>query len=124
MQKKDPTQILAEQHILHTYHRLPITLVEGKGAYVKDSTGKEYLDFLSGIACTPLGHQHTNVVQAILNQAQKILHTSNVYYNVPSAKLAAYLTKNGGLDKVFFCNSGAEANETAFKLARKYQWRN
>jgi acetylornithine/N-succinyldiaminopimelate aminotransferase len=120
----DTTQQLTEQHILKTYGRLPLTLTTGNGAYVKDSNGKEYLDFLTGIACTPLGHQHPRIIDAIINQAKKILHTSNLYHHASSANLAAYLTQHGGLDKVFFCNSGTEANEAAIKLARKYHWRN
>lgn len=121
--QKDSTQLLAEKYILNTYARIPVTLVEGHGVHVKDSTGKTYLDFLSGIACSPLGHAHPEVNKAIQNQVHKILHTSNVYYHPASAELAMMLAENSGLDKVFFCNSGTEANEAAFKLSRKYQWR-
>lgn len=121
--QQDATQKLSQQYILKTYNRLPLTLVTGNGAYVEDSNGKKYLDFVSGIACTPLGHQHPKVMDAIIQQTRKILHTSNLYHHPSSAHLADYLVQHGGLDKVFFCNSGTEANEAAIKLARKYQWR-
>jgi acetylornithine/N-succinyldiaminopimelate aminotransferase len=110
------------QHIFSNYGRYPLTLVRGEGAYVWDENGKKYLDFLSGIACTPLGHCHPAITKAVTEQLNTLLHTSNLYYTSPAAELAECLTKNGGLDKVFFCNSGAEANEAAIKLVRKYQW--
>ena len=108
-------------YIFNTYARYPIALTHGQGAYVWDNNGKKYLDFLSGIACTPLGHCHPAITQAIIEQAQTLLHTSNLYYTSPGAQLAEQLVQQGGLDKVFFCNSGTEANEAAIKLARKYQ---
>lgn len=111
-----------EQYIFSNYARYPITLVRGEGTQVWDDTGKRYLDFLSGIACTPLGHCHPAITKAIVEQAQTLLHTSNLYYTQPAAELAASLVQHGGLEKVFFCNSGAEANEAAIKLARKYQY--
>lgn len=115
-------QTQSQQYLFNTYARYPLTLVRGQGAYVFDHQGKKYLDFLSGIACTPLGHCHPAVTQAILEQAQTLLHSSNLYYTAPSAELAQFLIQHGALDKIFFCNSGAEANEGAIKLARKYQW--
>jgi acetylornithine/N-succinyldiaminopimelate aminotransferase len=118
MSYKEKTQ----QYIFNNYARYPITLVRGKGTQVWDDTGKVYLDFLSGIACTPLGHCHPAITKAIIAQAQTLLHTSNLYYTPPAAELAASLVQHGGLNKVFFCNSGAEANEAAIKLARKYQY--
>jgi acetylornithine/N-succinyldiaminopimelate aminotransferase len=112
-----------DAHIMSTYGRYPIALVRGQGVKAWDADGKEYLDFLGGIAVNALGHSHPKVVEAITSQAQTLIHCSNLYYTQPAAKLAELLTQNGGLDRVFFCNSGAEANEGAFKLARKYQWR-
>lgn len=118
---QEPNQITAKQYIFNTYARYPITLVRGEGALVWDSHGKKYLDFLTGIACTPLGHCHPAVTKAVMAQLQTLVHTSNLYYSPPSIALAKLLVEHGGLDKIFFCNSGAEANETAIKLARKYQ---
>lgn len=118
---EDIYQTTAQRYIFNTYARYPITLVKGEGAFVWDNQGKKYLDFLTGIACTPLGHCHPAVTKAILAQTQILLHTSNLYYSPPSIALAKWLVEHGGLDRVFFCNSGAEANETAIKLARKYQ---
>lgn len=112
----------AQDYLINTYARYPITLVKGEGAHVWDILGKKYLDFLSGIGCTSLGHCHPKVENAIIDQTKKILHTSNLYYSPPSIILAKWLAEHGGLDKVFFCNSGTEANEAAIKLARKYQW--
>jgi predicted acetylornithine/succinylornithine family transaminase len=112
-----------QQYILQTYTRYPIALIKGDGAKVWDINGKEYLDFLSGIAVNPLGHCHPNVMAAVIKQVQKLMHVSNLYYTKPATLLAKLLVENGGLDKIFFCNSGAEANEAAIKLARKYHWR-
>lgn len=114
---------LTQEHIMMTYGRYPIALVKGEGVKAWDADGKEYIDFLGGIAVNLLGHSHPAVVEAIVAQAKTMIHCSNLYYTKPAAELATLLTQNGGLDKVFFCNSGAEANEGAFKLARKYQWR-
>ena len=108
---------------MKTYGRYPIALVRGEGVRCWDADGKEYLDFLGGIAVNVLGHAHPAVVSAIAAQAARLIHCSNLYYSEPMAELAELLTQNGGLDRVFFCNSGAEANEGAIKLARKYQWR-
>jgi predicted acetylornithine/succinylornithine family transaminase len=112
--------MLSEKYIAHTYARYPILLVKGKGTRVWDLDGKEYLDFVSGLAVCNLGHCHPKVAKAIQNQAEKLIHVSNFYYIEPQIQLASLLCKNSFADKVFFCNSGAEANEGALKLARKY----
>jgi acetylornithine/N-succinyldiaminopimelate aminotransferase len=111
---------LSEGCVARTYARYPILLVRGKGAQVWDMDGKEYLDFVSGLAVCNLGHCHPKVVKAIQDQAEKLIHVSNFYYIEPQIQLASLLCKNSFADKVFFCNSGAEANEGAMKLARKY----
>jgi acetylornithine/N-succinyldiaminopimelate aminotransferase len=112
-----------KSYIMSTYGRYPIALVRGQGVKAWDADGKEYLDFLGGIAVNLLGHCHPAVVAAIAEQAGTLIHCSNLYFTEPATELADLLVANGGLDKVFFCNSGAEANEGAFKLARKYHWR-
>ena len=111
---------LTENYVAHTYARYPIALVRGKGARVWDADGKEYLDFLAGIAVNSLGHCHPAVVRAIQQQSRKLLHVSNLYHIVPQSKLARELCRHSFADRVFFCNSGAEANEAAIKLARRY----
>ena len=111
-----------KKYLLHTYNRYPITLVKGEGQFVWDIEGNKYLDFMSGIACTSLGHNHPEITKSIKEQVDFILHTSNLFYSPPNVELAKCLVKNGGLDKIFFCNSGTEANECAIKLARKFQW--
>src|SRR5579883_2236343 len=109
-----------DHYVMHTYGRQPVVFVRGEGARLWDIEGKEYLDFLAGIAVDSLGHCHPNVVRAIQNQAATLIHTSNLYFTVPQAKLAKKLCEISGLEKVFFCNSGAEANEAALKIARKH----
>lgn len=116
-------QMLDQKYIMRTYNRYPIALTSGKGVKVWDIDGKEYLDFLSGIAVNSLGHCHPAVIEAIVKQINTLMHVSNLYYTEPAVELAKLLVENGGLDKIFFCNSGAEANEGAIKLARKYQSR-
>ncbi len=111
---------LANENIMNTYKRFPIVLIKGLGQKVWDVNGKEYLDFVSGIAVCSLGHSHPKVVAALKEQVEKLTHVSNLYYTEPQARLAKLLTDNSFADKVFFCNSGAEANEAAIKLARKY----
>ncbi|MFZ5981107.1 MAG: aminotransferase class III-fold pyridoxal phosphate-dependent enzyme, partial [Candidatus Zixiibacteriota bacterium] len=111
---------LAEKYIIKTYSRLPLALVKGDGARVWDVEGKEYLDFLAGLAVNSLGHCHPRVVAAIREQAGILIHCSNLYYTVPQVALAKWLTENTAFDQVFFCNSGAEAVEAGLKLARKY----
>ena len=108
------------QYIMNTYNRFPIVLRKGRGMKVWGSDGKEYLDFVGGIAVNVLGHCHPKVVVAIQKQAQRLIHVSNYYHIEPQIKLAKLLVENSFADKVFFCNSGAEANEAAIKLARRY----
>ncbi|WAC08850.1 MAG: acetylornithine transaminase [Thermodesulfobacteriota bacterium] len=109
-----------EKYIFSTYKRFPIVLVKGKGSRVWDQDGKEYLDFVSGLAVCSLGHCHPKVVEAIEVQAKNLLHVSNLFHTKPQIELARLLVENSFADKVFFCNSGAEANEGAIKLSRKY----
>lgn len=111
---------LSNDYLMHTYNRLPIALVKGKGVKVWDASGKEYLDFIAGLAVCSLGHCHPAVVKAICTQASELIHVSNLYYIEPQAKLAEFMVQNFRGTRVFFCNSGAEANEAALKLARKY----
>jgi len=111
---------MATQYIMNTYGDRQLAFIKGEGAYVWDAEGKKHLDFLSGIAVNGLGHCHPRVVEAIRNQAETLLHISNLYYIQPQAKLAKILVENGELDQCFFCNSGAEANEAAIKIARKF----
>jgi len=111
---------LSDQYIMETYRRFPVVLVRGEGARVWDSDGKEYLDFVAGIAVCSLGHSNPKVIEAIKKQVGILTHVSNLYYIEPQIYLAKLLAENSFADKVFFCNSGAEANEAAIKLARKY----
>lgn len=106
--------------LMSNYARLPVTFVRGAGAWLWDEQGKQYLDALSGIAVTSLGHAHPAVTQAICEQAGDLLHTSNLYQIAPQQQLAQRLCQLSGMDNAFFCNSGAEANEAAIKLARLY----
>jgi acetylornithine/N-succinyldiaminopimelate aminotransferase len=110
----------ANRYIMNTYNRYPIVLRKGRGMKVWSSDGKEYLDFVGGVAVNILGHCHPRVVIAIQKQAQRLIHVSNYYYIEPQIKLAKLLVEHSFADKVFFCNSGAEAVEAAIKLARKY----
>jgi len=112
---------LGETYLMATYARFPVALVRGQGMRVWDADGRQYLDFLAGIAVCNLGHCHPHVVEAIREQAGKLLHVSNLYHIEPQARLARLLVEHTFADRVFFCNSGAEANEAAIKLARKYQ---
>jgi predicted acetylornithine/succinylornithine family transaminase len=111
---------LEAKYFLPTSKRQHVTLVRGEGTYVWDMHGKKYLDFVAGIAAVSLGHCHPEVVQAIGRQAGQLMHTSNYYYTLPQVKLAQLLCEHSGLDKVFFCNSGAEAVEGCMKIARKW----
>ena len=111
---------MATKYIINTYGERQIALVRGEGCYVWDADGKKYLDFLGGLAVNGLGHCHPKVVKAIQEQAETLLHVSNLYYIEPQAKLAKLLIDNCTMEQSFFCNSGAEANEAAIKLARKY----
>jgi acetylornithine aminotransferase/acetylornithine/N-succinyldiaminopimelate aminotransferase len=112
--------MLSEKYVAHTYARYPILLTKGKGTRVWDLEGREYLDFVSGLGVCSLGHCHPRVVKAIQDQAERLIHVSNLYYIEPQIRLASLLCEHSFADKVFFCNSGAEANEGAMKLARKY----
>ena len=108
------------RYLMNTYTRFPVLLRKGRGMKVWSSDGKEYLDFVGGVAVNILGHCHPRVVVAIQKQAQRLIHVSNYYHIEPQIKLAKLLVENSFADKVFFCNSGAEAMEAAIKLARKY----
>ena len=110
--------------LMNTYTRFPIALTKGEGSWVWDVDGKRYLDFVTGIAVNSLGHSHPKVVEAIRKQAGEILHTSNLYWIPNQVAFAELLITNSFADKVFFCNSGGEANEGAIKLARKYAKKN
>ena len=109
-----------KQYIANTYNRFPVDLVYGKGSLIKDSTGKEYIDLGSGIGVTAFGIQDEEWKKAVIEQLNKIQHASNLYYTEPCANLAKLLCEKTGFKKVFFGNSGAEANECAIKVARKY----
>jgi acetylornithine/N-succinyldiaminopimelate aminotransferase len=109
-----------DQYVMNTYARFPIALERGSGCKVWDSDGKEYLDFVAGIATCTLGHAHPAMVKAVTEQIQTLHHVSNLYYTASQGELAKWLVQNSCADKAFFCNSGAEANEAAIKLARKY----
>ncbi len=112
----------AERYLMATYARQPISIVRGRGSRVYDMEGREYIDFVAGIAVNVLGHAHPDLTLAIQKQAQHLLHASNLYYTEPQVKLAQALVDHSFADKVFFCNSGAEANEAAIKLARRYSF--
>jgi acetylornithine/N-succinyldiaminopimelate aminotransferase len=114
------TAALTDKYVARTYARIPIALVRGKGTKVWDADGKEYLDFLAGIAVNSLGHCHPAIVRAIRQQSKKLLHVSNLYHILPQSELARELCHHSFAERVFFCNSGAEANEAAFKLVRRY----
>ncbi len=111
-----------EQYVLHTYGRNPLVLESGIGLYARDPDGRSYLDFTSGIGVNSLGYCDFDWAEAVSRQAHKLQHTSNLYYTAPCGKLAKKLCRRTGMDKVFFGNSGAEANEGAIKCARKYSF--
>lgn len=111
-----------EEYILHTYNRYQIVLEKGDGVRLYDAEGKEYLDFAAGIAVFALGYNHKEYNQALKEQIDKVIHTSNLYYNIPAVEAAEKLVKATGLNKVFFTNSGTEAIEGAIKVARKYAY--
>ncbi len=113
-------QQLNDQHIINTYGARKLALVRGDGVRLWDAEGREYLDFFAGIAVCNLGHCHPKVTEAICEQARTLVHVSNLYYIEPQVKLAALLCDHCFADKWFFCNGGAEANEAALKLARRY----
>ena len=111
---------LDKQYIAHAYARFPVQIVSGKGVLAYDEEGKEYIDMTSGIAVNSFGYADDGWKQAVIDQLDKVQHTSNVYYTEPCVKLAKVLCERTGMKKVFFGNSGAEANECAIKVARKY----
>ncbi len=111
---------LSERYLMATYRRYPLVVVRGDGSRVWDAEGREYLDFVSGLAVCNLGHSHPGVVEALKDQASRLLHISNLYHIEPQIRLAQVLCNHSFADRVFFCNSGAEANEGAIKLVRKY----
>ncbi len=110
----------ADKVLAGTYGRFPLVLKKGQGCRVEDINGNVYLDFVAGIAVCNLGHSHPAVIRALGEQARELFHVSNLYYTLPQVELATFLTANSFADRVFFCNSGAEANEAAIKLARKF----
>jgi acetylornithine/N-succinyldiaminopimelate aminotransferase len=110
----------ADKYIMRTYGRFPLVPVKGEGCYLWDAEGKQYLDFLGGVAVNNLGHCHPKVVAALTKQAAELIHCSNYYHIPQQIELAELLCSISFADKAFFCNSGAEANEAAIKLARKY----
>jgi len=111
---------LESKYFMHTGNRVPLVLVRGEGLRVWDDNGREYLDFVGGWAVTSLGHCHPVLVEALEKQARTLVQVSNQFYSVPQVQLAELLVENSCMDKVFFSNSGAEANEAAVKLARRY----
>jgi len=108
------------QHLMETYNRQPVTFTKGQGVWLWDDKGEKYLDALAGVAVNGLGHAHPKLVKAISEQAAKLIHVSNIYHVAEQEALANKLAEISGMDKVFFCNSGCEANEAAIKLARLY----
>ena len=112
-----------QEFVMNTYGRFSIAPVKGKGSYVWDANGKQYLDFISGIAVCGLGHCHPELVKVLKDQVDTLWHVSNLYWIKPQVEAAEKLVQISGLGKAFFCNSGAEANEAAIKLARKYFYR-
>ena len=116
----DSVSQMEKKLLVPTYDRQPILLERGKGVYVWDSTGKKYLDFLSGLGVNALGHNHPAIQKVIRKQAAKLIHTCNIFYHEYQAELAKRLTEMSGLDRVFFSNSGTEAWDGALKLARAF----
>src|SRR5437588_1040490 len=111
---------LEHRYVMGTFKRLPVTLVKGRGVTVRDSEGREYLDLVAGIAVNALGHAHPAVAAALAEQSARLVHTSNLYYSEPQVALARKLVELSFPSRVFFANSGAEANEAAIKIARKW----
>lgn len=116
----DEIQVLEARHVLQTYKRLPVTFVRGQGVRLYDADGREYLDLLSGIGVASLGHAHPGLARAVAEQAQTLIHTSNLFYHPLQGQVAERLAKLSGLPRAFFCNSGAEAVEACLKFARRY----
>jgi acetylornithine/N-succinyldiaminopimelate aminotransferase len=118
------TPELADQYLMQTGRRLPVTFVRGEGCLVYDEEGKEYLDLVAGIAVNVLGHAHPDIARALTGQARTLIHTSNLYFTRPQVELARRLVELSFPSRVFVCNSGAEANEAAIKIARKWGRKN
>jgi acetylornithine/N-succinyldiaminopimelate aminotransferase len=116
----DDIRTREQQHVLQTYKRQPVAFVRGQGSRLYDADGREYLDLLSGIGVTSLGHAHPGLTAIVTEQAATLLHTSNLYYHPFQAQAAAKLAQLSGLQRTFFCNSGTEANEACLKFARRY----
>ena len=112
----------SEQYVLHTYNRFPVVLEHGDGVYLYDTDDRQYLDFAAGIAVYALGYNYPGFNEALENQIHKVIHTSNLFYNVPMTEAAKKVVEASGMDKVFFTNSGTEAIEGAIKTARKYAY--
>ena len=112
----------SEQYVLHTYNRFPLVIDHGEGLYVYDTDGKQYLDFAAGIAVFALGYHYPGYDEALEEQVRKVIHTSNLFYNVPMGDAAEKVVKASGMEKIFFTNSGTEAIEGAIKAARKYAY--
>ncbi|MCI8861544.1 MAG: aspartate aminotransferase family protein [Lachnospiraceae bacterium] len=121
-ENKETIMKRAEEAVLHTYNRYPLVLEKGEGVYLYDTEGKQYLDFAAGIAVQGLGYHYPGYDEALKAQIDKLMHTSNLFYNIPAMEAAEKLTKASGMSKVFFTNSGTEAIEGALKAARKYAW--
>src|ERR1700682_5715552 len=116
----DDVQALEARHVLQTYKRLPVTFVRGQGVRLYDTEGREYLDLLSGIGVASLGHAHPGLARAIADQAQTLIHTSNLFYHPFQGQPAERLARLSGLPRAFFCNSGSEAVEACLKFARRF----
>jgi len=123
MTKLESLQAAEKKLLLNTYERNPYLFTGGKGVYLHDENGDEYLDLLSGIGCSALGYGHPALEEAIIAQTKKLIHTSNLFFHEHTAELALRLTEISGLDRVFLCNSGTEAWEAAMKLARAHSER-
>lgn len=111
---------MGKSNVMNTYNRFEPTFVRGNGVYAYDETGKEYIDFVAGVAVNCLGHSNPKIVETIKNQSETLMHISNLYWNEKQITLAKKLSQLGDLEKMFFCNSGTEANELALKIARKF----
>ena len=109
--------------LVHTYNRFPVVLDRGEGVYLYDTDGKKYLDFAAGIAVSGLGYGNQELNQTLKDQVDRLLHTSNLYYNTSCGEAAAALKRVSEMDRIFFTNSGTEAIEGALKSARKYAWK-
>ncbi|MDI7275151.1 MAG: aminotransferase class III-fold pyridoxal phosphate-dependent enzyme, partial [Anaerolineae bacterium] len=112
---------LEQRYVLGTYKRAPFVLERGEGAYLYDTQGRRYLDMVAGIAVNALGYADAEILEAMVAQARRLIHASNLYHTAPQALLARDLVERSFADRVFFCNSGTEANEAALKFARKWQ---